>query len=95
MSKVQNFVHLIKIYDGTMTDKMIIEKVVKTLTSRFYHVIVIIQESSDLSTMKLEKLVGSLEARELRIIERRGVQESIQALQAQTWKKHSGSRKFN
>lgn len=45
--------------------------------------------------MKLEKLVGSLEACELRVIERRGVQESIQALQAQTWKKHSRSRKFN
>lgn len=30
----------------------------------------------------------------MRIIERRGVQESIQGLQAQTWKKHGGFGKF-
>ncbi|XP_050889237.1 uncharacterized protein LOC127094444 [Lathyrus oleraceus] len=53
-----------------------------------------IQESNSLETMKLEGLVGSLEAHEMRIVERKGVQDLIQTLQAQTWKKHSGSKKF-
>jgi len=44
--------------------------------------------------MKIEDLVGSLEAHELKIIERRGVQETIQALKTHTWKIHGGSEKF-
>jgi len=72
---------------------MVIEKVMRTLTPHFDHVIVVIQESGNVPTMKIEDLVGSLEARDLKIIERRGVQESIQALQAQTWKKNVGSEK--
>ena len=43
--------------------------------------------------MKLEELVGLLEAHEVRIVERKIVQDLIQALQAQTWKKHGGSNK--
>ena len=64
------------------------------LTSHFDHVIVAIQESNNLETTKVEDLVGSLEAYELRIFERKGVQDSIQALQAQSWKKDGGSNKF-
>lgn len=60
-----------------MNGKMIIEKLMRTLTSHFDHVIVVIQEVGNMSTLKLEDLVGYLEARELRIIERRGFQESI------------------
>lgn len=80
VSKVHNRVHLMKSYGKTMRENKIIEKVMITLTPHFNHVIIVIQESSDLSTMKLEDLVGSFEAHELRIIEKRGVQESIQAL---------------
>ncbi|XP_050876912.1 uncharacterized protein LOC127080645 [Lathyrus oleraceus] len=54
-----------------------------------------ILESKNLETMKFEDLVGSLEAPEMRIVERKGVQDLIQAPQAQTWKKHGGSNKFN
>ena len=73
---------------------MIVEKVMCTLTSHFDHVIVAIQESNNLETTKVEDLVGSLEAHEMRIVERKGVQDSIQALQAQSWKKDGGSNKF-
>lgn len=94
VSKVHNFVHLMKGYGETITNKMIVNKVICTLTSHFGHIIVVIQESSNLETLKLEDLTGSCEAHELRIVERKGVQDSIQALQAQTWKKHGGSNKF-
>ena len=64
------------------------------LTSHFDHVIVAIQESINLETTKVEDLVGSLEAHEKRIVERKGVQDLIQALQVQSWKKDGGSNKF-
>ena len=93
VSKIQNLVHLMKNCGETITDKMVIEKVMRTLAPHFDHVIVSIKESGNVPTMKIEDLVGSLEAHEWKIIERRGVQESIQALQAQTLKNHGGSEK--
>ncbi|XP_050914627.1 uncharacterized protein LOC127129501 [Lathyrus oleraceus] len=94
VSKVNNLVHLIKGYGETLNQKMIVEKVMCTLTSHFSHVIVAIEESNNLETVKLEDLVRSLEAREIRIIERKWVQVSIQELQAHAWKKHDGFGKF-
>ena len=57
------------------------------LTSYFDHIIAAIQDSNNLETTKVEDLVGSLEAHEMRIVERKGVQDSMQDLQAQSWKK--------
>ena len=94
VSKVQNLVHLMKGCGETLTDKMIVEKVMRMLTSQFYHVIITIQEYNNLKTLKLEDLVGLLEAYEIRIVERKGVQDSIQSLQAQSWKKNDGPNKF-
>ncbi|XP_058726405.1 uncharacterized protein LOC131597746 [Vicia villosa] len=51
-------------------------------------------ESNQLETLKLEDSVGSLEAHEIRIFKRKGVQDSIKALKAQSWKKNGGSNKF-
>lgn len=65
------------------------------MTSHFDHVIVAIQESRNLEILRLEDLIDSLEAHEIRIVERKCVQDSIQALQSQTWKKHGGYNKFN
>lgn len=59
---------------------MIVEKAMRTLTSHFDHVIIAIEESNNLETMKLEDLIGLLEACELRIVERKRVQDLIQAL---------------
>ncbi|XP_058732636.1 uncharacterized protein LOC131604194 [Vicia villosa] len=62
--KVQNLVHLMKGCGEVITDKMIVQKVMHTLTFHFDHVIVAIQESNNLETIKLKDLVGSLEAHE-------------------------------
>lgn len=64
------------------------------MTSHFDHIIVAIQESNNLETLKLEDLVGSLEAREIGIVETKEVQDSIQALHTQPWKKNGGSNMF-
>lgn len=94
VSKVHNGVHLMKGCGEVLIDKMIVEKVICMSTSHFDHIIIAIQESNKLETMKLEDLIGSLEAHDLRIVERKWIQDLIQALQAQTWKEHDGSNKF-
>lgn len=71
VSKVKNLVHLMKDYGETLTYKMTIDKLMRTLTSHFDHVIVAIQEFNNVETMKLEDLVGSLEVYEIRIVERK------------------------
>ena len=53
----------------TTTEKMIIEKFMRTLTHHFDHVIVAIQESGNFHTRQINDLVGTLEADKLRIIE--------------------------
>ena len=80
VSKVHKLVHLMKGYGETLTNFMIVEKVTRTLTSHFDHIIIAIKESNNLETLKLEDLVGSLKAHEIMIIERKEVQDSIQAL---------------
>ena len=68
------------------TDVMKVEKVLRTLTSRFDHIVVALEESKDLDSIKIEELQASLEAHELRLIDRnqeRGKSvSSDQALQA-------------
>lgn len=54
VSKVQNLVYLMKVYGEVIIDKMIVEKVICTLTYHFDHVIVVIQESKNIETLTLE-----------------------------------------
>lgn len=81
--KVDNLIHLMKGYGETLTNEMIVEKVMCMLTSHFDHFIIAIQKSNNLETLKLENLVDSLEMHEIRIVERKGVRDLIQTLQAQ------------
>lgn len=53
---------------------------IRTPTPYFNHVIVAIQESDTLETIKMKDLIRSLETHELRILERKGVRESVRAL---------------
>lgn len=54
----------------------------RVFTPHFDNVIVVIQESNTLETMKMEDLIGSLEEHELSFLQRNRVQELVQALQA-------------
>ncbi|XP_019439046.1 PREDICTED: uncharacterized protein LOC109344747 [Lupinus angustifolius] len=72
-------------------EQLIVEKVLRTLVSKFDHVVVAIEESKDLEQFKIDELQSSLEAHEQRIKERiqdRGEQRP-QALQAYSYKRHS------
>ena len=59
VSKVQGLVHTMKACGEVMTERMIVEKVMRTLTPDFDHVIVAIQEAGNVATMQMEDLVGS------------------------------------
>ncbi|CAJ2632337.1 unnamed protein product [Trifolium pratense] len=54
----------------TITDLMKIEKVLRTLTPKFDHIVVAKEESKNLEELKFEELQASLEAHELRLTER-------------------------
>lgn len=58
--KMQNLVHLMKRCGENLTDKTIVENVMWMLTSQFDHVIMAIQESNNIDTLKLKDLFGSL-----------------------------------
>ncbi|XP_019457652.1 PREDICTED: uncharacterized protein LOC109358040 [Lupinus angustifolius] len=59
-----------KIRLQTMEDAAIVEKVLRTVTPKFDHVVVAIEESGRIERMKIEELQGSLEAHEQRLNER-------------------------
>lgn len=84
-----------KSYGETITDVSVVEKVLRTLSLRFDHVAVAIEESKNLKTMKIEELQGSLEAHEQRMNERNHEKANEQALQAQTSKNGGGDANRN
>ncbi|XP_019425108.1 PREDICTED: uncharacterized protein LOC109333984 [Lupinus angustifolius] len=67
-----------------MEDAAIVEKILRTMTPKFDHVVVAIEESGRVDKIKTEELQGSLEAHEQRINERMVDEPSHQALQTQT-----------
>ncbi|XP_019442360.1 PREDICTED: uncharacterized protein LOC109347086 [Lupinus angustifolius] len=66
-----------------ISDQSIIEKILRTLTPRFDHIVVAIEESKKIEEMKVQDLQRSLEAHEQRLIERSNERLVDQALQAQ------------
>ncbi|KAL4032489.1 hypothetical protein IC575_005567 [Cucumis melo] len=54
-------------YGETIKDQTIVEKVLRSLTPKFDHVVAAIEESKNLSTFTFIELMGSLEAHESRI----------------------------
>ncbi|KAK2359551.1 hypothetical protein QL285_084913 [Trifolium repens] len=77
----------------TLSEQVIIEKVLRSLTPQFDYIVVAIEHSKDLSTMKVEELQSSLEAHELRMTERTSEREAEQALKASFVKKDQKQNK--
>jgi len=61
-SRLQIIVNDISNYDESMEDSRIVEKVLRTLTPRFDHMVVAIEESKDFESVTVEELQNSLEA---------------------------------
>lgn len=82
VSRIITVTNEMKTCGETISEQMIVEKVLRSLTAQFDHIVVAIEQSKDTSTMKIDELQGSLEALELRVIERGNGKETDQALQA-------------
>nr|XP_012575456.1 uncharacterized protein LOC105853018 [Cicer arietinum] len=103
-NRVQVVVNQMRTNGESLIKVVIIEKILRTLTQRYNHIMVAIEESKDLDKMKVEDLQGSLEACELRVRERCAATSTsqVQVLQPQDNKKTNqcnmkhkkGKRKF-
>ncbi|WVY89999.1 hypothetical protein V8G54_035513 [Vigna mungo] len=87
VGRIQIVVNAMRACDKIVKDKKIVEKILRTLTPQYDHIVVAIEESKDLETMRVEELQNSLEAHEQRLIERKNAEKSAiqsmnQALQA-------------
>ncbi|XP_057432310.1 uncharacterized protein LOC130725065 [Lotus japonicus] len=66
-----------------LTEQLVVEKVLRTLTPKFDMIVVSIEETKVLSHLKLEVLQGTLEARELKVTERYSEHEAERVLLTQ------------
>ncbi|KAK2442743.1 putative mitochondrial protein [Trifolium repens] len=67
---------------SNLEEQETVEKVLRTLTSKFDHIVVTIEETKDLSEVKLEDLQSTLEAHEMKHGEKDQGKEDEQALYA-------------
>lgn len=82
LSKTTAVVSQMRTYGAKIEDQTIVEKVLRSLNSKFDHVVAAIEESKDLSIFSFDELMGSLQVHEVRI--NRGVEkEEEKAFQVQ------------
>lgn len=68
-TRVTRLVNHIKICEEVITSRSLVAKILRSLIPNFDHVVVSIEESKNLSSLKNEELQGTLESRLLRMIE--------------------------
>ncbi|XP_019414349.1 PREDICTED: uncharacterized protein LOC109326133 [Lupinus angustifolius] len=82
MIKILSLTNHMRSCGEILKDQVVVEKVLRTLTFIFDHIVVAIEESKNLEEYKIEELQRSLETHELRLKERNPNRQSDQALQA-------------
>ena len=67
MNRVMSVVNQLKIYGEDIKDRIVIEKVLRSLSTKFDVVVTSIEEVKDLEKMTVDELMGSLLSHEARI----------------------------
>ncbi|XP_039023138.1 glutathione amide-dependent peroxidase-like [Hibiscus syriacus] len=65
LSRVTTITSKMKAYGEQITDETIVSKVLRSLPSKFDHVVTAIEESTDFSVFSFDELMGSLQSHEL------------------------------
>jgi gag-polypeptide of LTR copia-type len=66
ITRVQSVVNQLKRNGETLTDAIVMEKILRSLTNDFENMVCIIEESKDLAQMIIDDITSSLEAHEQR-----------------------------
>ena len=67
MNRAMSVVNQLKIYNEDVKDRTVIEKVLRSLSTKFDVVVVAIEEAKDLEKLTFDELMGSLLSHEARI----------------------------
>ncbi|XP_017438290.1 uncharacterized protein LOC108344345 [Vigna angularis] len=95
IGRIQVVVNAMRACQKIVKDKKIVEKILRTLTPEYDHIVVAIEESKDLEEMKVEELQNSMEAHEQRLTERKNAEKDVvqsmnQALQVRNNRSFKG-----
>ncbi|XP_019438838.1 PREDICTED: uncharacterized protein LOC109344531 [Lupinus angustifolius] len=91
-TKILAITNQMKGYGESIIDLMIIEKIMRSLPQKFDFIVVAIEESKDITIMKIEELQSSLEAHEMRLLDRCPSKRTKQALKASHMKEEDKKR---
>jgi len=98
-SSVLAITNQMKICGETLSDKSVMEKILRNLPSQFDQLVITIEKTKDLNEVKIEELQGALEAHEMKITGRKEEKDEEQELLArfkqeefkkEFWKKKKG-----
>ncbi|XP_023741703.1 uncharacterized protein LOC111889782 [Lactuca sativa] len=67
LAKASSIVIQMRAYGDKISDEVVVAKVLRSLPSKFDHIVAAIEESKDLATFSFDELMGSLQAHEARI----------------------------
>ncbi|GAU45877.1 hypothetical protein TSUD_401030, partial [Trifolium subterraneum] len=102
-TRVETLTNQMKNCGSTLSEEEMVEKVLRTLTHKFDYIVVTIEQTRDLSEIKMEDLQSTLEAHELKHGERNHGKGDEQALfvkfkkyqdEKKKWQNKKGSKKW-
>ncbi|XP_045831524.1 uncharacterized protein LOC123922907 [Trifolium pratense] len=89
-TRLQTLVNSMKNYGETISDQLVIEKVLRTLNPQYDHIVVAIEESKDLSIITVNELQSTLEAHKQRLQERKERKENKASQEQALYEKNGG-----